>query len=450
MRCDIVCTSSKGFHSRSKLALDPFNRVVIVGCGFAGLNVARAIMGMQVDLTVVDYRNFHLFQPLLYQVATGGLSPADISTPIRSLLDKDVRVILGKASEVKVADRTVILSDGEELIYDTLVLATGSRTHYYGKGEWAAAAPGLKTVEEATEIRRRILIAFETAARVATFEKQRPWLTFAVVGGGPTGVELAGAIGELARSTLNKDFHTFDLAETAILLFEGGPEILPSFGGRQRDTAARALGRVGVTVRTGCQVEHIDELGLTVNSSGVIRHVPAKTVIWAAGVRASPVGELLGKSVKAELTQSGQLVVEPDLTLPGHPEIFVAGDLASHSHQTGSPLRGTADVAIAEGKYIGQVIRRQLAGKAIHPFRFRPRGQLAVIGRSSAVAEVGPLRLEGRLAWLIWLFVHLLNLVGFENRVLVAIQWGWNYLTRNRSARLITQTYLSHRHGAEH
>ena len=450
MRCDIVCTSIEGSHNWRKAALDSFHRVVIVGCGFAGLNVARALRGVPVDLTVVDYRNFHLFQPLLYQVATGGLSPADISTPIRSLLGKGVRVVLGKASEVKVADRTVILSDGEELIYDTLVLATGSRTHYYGKDEWDVVAPGLKTVEEATEIRRRILIAFETAARVTSSEGRQSWLTFAVVGGGPTGVELAGAIGELARSTLTKDFHSFDLAETAILLFEGGPEILPSFGARHRDIAAQALSRVGVTIRTGCQVEHIDYLGLTVNSSGVTSHVPARTVIWAAGVRASPVGELLGNAVKAELTQSGQLVVEADLTLPGHPEIFVAGDLASHSHQTGSPLRGTADVAIAEGKYIGQAIRRQLAGKTVHPFRFRPQGQLAVIGRSSAVAEVGPFRLEGRPAWLIWLFVHLLNLVGFENRVLVAIQWGWNYLTRNRSARLITQTYLSHRHDSEH
>ncbi len=415
-------------------------RVLIIGGGFAGLNAAFALKGAPAEVTLVDRRNFHLFQPLLYQVATGGLSPADISSPIRALLNKhcNCRVVLGEVVSIDTAGRSVSLMDGERLSYDTLVVAAGSLTHYYGKDEWMSVAPGLKTIEDAVQIRARVLGAFEAAERTAEHGRRQPWLTFVVVGGGPTGVELAGAIGELALSTLRHDFRSFSPSEVRVYLFEGGGTILPAFGKPRRQAAQRALERLGVTVCVGSKVSAVDATGLTIQESGSERRVLARTVLWAAGVRGSGLVSQIVDEVGAAEVASGRIVVGPDFTVPGHQEIFVIGDLASHSHQGGEPLPATADVAIAEGKYVGRLIRLELAGRRRPQFSFRSQGRLAVIGRSFAVAELGPVRLTGWLAWMSWLFIHLLKLVEYENRVLVAIQWGWSYVTRNRSARLIT------------
>ena len=416
------------------------HRVVIVGGGFAGLNAARALKKAPVTVTLIDERNFHLFHPLLYQVATGGLSPADISTPIRGLLRKqrNAQVVLGRVVRIDVANRSVALSDGEEIVYDTLMLATGSTHSYFGQEEWAADAPALKTVEDAIDIRRRILLAFEAAERTNDPKDRRAWTTFVIVGGGPTGVELAGAIGELARRTLRHNFRSFDPAQARILLFEGGRTMLPSYNPKLSAKAIPALEKLGVTVRTQALVRAVTSESVEVDVAGETQTIPCKTVLWAAGVAASDLGRKVAEATGAEVDGAGRVVVEPDMTVPGHPEILVAGDLASYSHQTGNPLRGTADVAIAEGRYVGRVIARRIAGKRSKKLRFRDLGNMAVIGRSAAVADLRIVRFSGRLAWWAWLFVHLLKLVGFQNRLSVLVQWGWSYLTRNRSARLIT------------
>ena len=416
------------------------HRVVIVGGGFAGLSAAKALRKAPVEVVVIDRRNFHLFQPLLYQVATGGLSPADISTPIRALLrrQKNARVVLGEVQSVDVAEQTVCLSDGERVSYDTLVVAVGARPSYFGRNEWAANAPALKTVEDATEVRRRILSAFEAAERVSDPEERRAWLTFVIVGGGPTGVELAGAIGELAHSTLKQNFRNFDSSDAHILLLEGGDRVLPTFHEKLSVKAVASLQRLGVTVRTRAWLKDVSEDGVEIKVTEDTIRIPSKTVIWAAGVQASDLGTMLAQASGAEVDRIGRIVVGPDFSLPGHSEIFVVGDLASYSHQDGEPLRGTADVAIAEGRYVGQVVRRRLEGRRSRPFRFFDLGTMAVIGRSEAIAEFPVVHLSGAIAWWVWLFVHLLLLVDFQNRLTVLVQWGWNYLTRNRSARLIT------------
>lgn len=416
------------------------HHVLIVGGGFSGLHAAKAINRAPARVTLIDGRNHHLFQPLLYQVATGGLSPADIATPIRALLrgQKNARVILGEVVGVDVATRRVMLSDGDEIIYDTLVLATGARHSYFGKDEWAEAAPGLKTIEDATEIRRRIFLAFEAAERATTLGERRAWLTFAIVGGGPTGVELAGAIGELARSTLKDNFRSFDPALARIYLFEGGDRVLPTYHHRLSEKAFSALGALGVTVRTSTLVREVTLDGVEISAGDHSQRIQCKTVIWAAGVAASNLAKSIALGTGAELDRAGRVVVEPYLTVVDHPEIFVLGDMASFSHQTGQPLRGTADVAKAQGSYVGKAISRRLRNKKVEPFRFRGLGKLAVIGRSQAVADLPGIRLSGFLAWWSWLLIHLILLVDFQNRLTVFVQWGWNYLTRNRSARLIT------------
>ena len=393
-----------------------------------------------VRVTLIDRRNHHLFQPLLYQVATGGLSPADISTPIRALLQgqKNARVILGDVEHVDVGGKTVTLADGEQIGYDTLVLAPGARHSYFGRDEWANDAPALKTVEDAIEIRRRILIAFEAAERVADPEERRKWLTFVIVGGGPTGVELAGAIGELAHRAFRDNFRSFDPRDTRIFLFEGGDRVLPSYAEDLSEKAVSSLERLGVTVRTGTMVRVLTPDGVEIDTDGDRLRIPTRTVLWAAGIQASNLGRKVAEASGAPTDPAGRILVEPDLTVPSHPEIFVAGDLASYSHQTGEPLRGTADVAIAEGRYVGKAIGRRLAGQEFSPFRFRDLGTLAVIGRSAAVADFGFVRFSGWPAWWAWLFIHLLKLVDFQNRLTVVVQWGWSYLTKNRSARLIT------------
>ena len=416
------------------------HHVVIVGGGFGGLNTARSLRRAPVRVTLIDRRNHHLFQPLLYQVATGSLSPADISTPIRAILQrqKNTRVILGDVEEVDVGSRTVALADGEQIGYDTLVLAPGARHSYFGRDDWANDAPALKTVEDAIEVRRRILIAFEAAERVIDPEERLKWLTFVIVGGGPTGVELAGAIGELAQRTFKNNFRSFDPGDARIFLFEGGGRVLPSYPEDLSEKAAYSLERLGVTVWTETVVKEVTPHWVEIEGDEDRLRIPTKTVLWAAGVQASNLGRMVAEASGAPMDRAGRILVEPDLTVPSHPEIFVAGDLASYSHQTGEPLRGTADVAIAEGNYVGNAIRRRVAGEEFRPFRFRDLGTLAVIGRSSAVANFGFVRFSGRTAWWAWLFIHLLKLVDFQNRLTVMVQWGWSYLTRNRSARLIT------------
>ena len=416
------------------------HRVVIVGGGFAGLNAARALSRAPVKVTVIDRRNFHLFQPLLYQVAIGALSPADISTPIRALLrnQRNAQVILGDVESVDVPNRRLGLSDGQSIEYDTLVVAAGAGPSYFGRDEWKSDAPALKTIEDATEIRRRILLAFEAAERTSDPEERAAWLTFVIIGGGPTRVELAGAIGELAHGTLKRDFRTFDPSDARVFLFEGGDRMLPTY---HEDLSAKAVAELeglGVSVRTQALVKDVQKGEIEINIGGDASRLSSRTVVWAAGVQASGLGRSIADATGAEVDRDGSVVVEPDLTLPGHPDIFVVGDLASYTHQTGSPLRGTADVAISEGRYVGNAIRRRLANKDVKSFRFRDLGTLAVIGRSAAVADLRVIRFSGRLAWWTWLLVHILKLVDFENRLTVLVHWGWNYLTRNRSARLIT------------
>lgn len=415
------------------------HRVVIVGAGFGGLHAARALRKAAVDVTVVDRRNFHLFQPLLYQVATGGLSPANIAAPIRSILgrQRNARVLLAEVVGVDPARRQVLLADGQ-LEYDTLVLATGASHHYFGREEWEALAPGLKTVEDATEIRRRVLLAFERAERTATPEEVAALLTFVVVGAGPTGVELAGALAEIARVTMRHDFRAIDPSRARIVLVEGLDRVLPAYPESLSAAAARSLAALGVEVRTGTRVTGLGPGHVELLRANVSERLETRTVLWAAGVQASPLGRALAAATGAPLDRAGRVLVEADCSVPGHPDIFVIGDLAAFTHQNGEPLPGVAQVAIQQGAYVARLIRARLQGKTLPPFRYRDFGSMATIGRHAAVADIFGLRFSGYLAWLAWLFVHLMALVEFQNRLLVFLQWAWSYFSYNRSARLIT------------
>lgn len=415
------------------------HRVVLVGAGFGGLYAAQALKRAPVDLTVIDRRNFHLFQPLLYQVATGGLSPGEIASPVRHVLSRqrNARVWMAEVRDIDVERRRVCLDDGEAP-YDTLILATGSHHHYFGHHDWAPLAPGLKTIEDATEIRRRILLAFECAEREPDAAERRAWLTFAIVGAGPTGVELAGALGEIANDTLRHDFRSINPAEATILLVEGADRVLPSFPPDLSAAAERALSDLGVRARTRSTVTGLDRAGVTVRTGDSVERIPAKTVLWAAGVEASELGKIVSQRTGAPLDRAGRVIVEPDLTVPGHPEIFVIGDLAHFSHQTGQPLPGVAPVAMAQGRYVARAIRARLRGETAPPFHYFDKGTLATIGRNKAVAAFGRLHISGPIAWFAWLFVHLMYLVEFDNRLLVLIEWVYDYITRNRGARLIT------------
>lgn len=415
------------------------DHVVIIGGGFGGLSTAQSLKNVPVRLTLLDQRNFHLFQPLLYQVATGWLSPANIASTLRATLrhQKDASVLLAQAKDFDVEKRRVLLDDGE-IQYDTLILATGSGTHYFGNDHWAAYAPGLKTVEDATEIRRRILKAFEAAERQDDPAKRKALLTFAIVGGGPTGVELAGTLGEIAHDTLKNDFRNIDPSTTTILLIEGGERIIPSFDPTLSEQAAETLQKLGVTILCNAMVTEVGAKFITVKHGSSAERIACHTVIWAAGVKPSPLGQLIASKTGAKTDRSGRVEVEPDLTVKGHPEIFVIGDLANYSHQTGKPLPGLAPVAIQEGRYVAQVIAARLKNQTIPPFRYHDHGSMAIVGRGAAVAEMGRFRFSGFLAWLAWLFIHLSNLIEFENKLLVLIQWGWYYMSRNRAARLIT------------
>jgi NADH:ubiquinone reductase (H+-translocating) len=422
--------------------MDKRHQVVILGGGFGGLAAARALRRDPVDVTLIDRRNFHLFQPLLYQVATGSLSPANISAPLREILKKqrNARVLLAEACGVDVTGRRVLLKDGE-VPYDTLIVATGARHSYFGHDDWGAFAPGLKTVEDATLMRRRIFLAFEAAERENDPDKERAWLTFAIVGGGPTGVELAGALSEIAHDTLKHDFRRIDPSQARILLIEAADRLLPPYAPDLSASARSALERLGVIVRTGTTVTGVCEESIKVKAGSRTEEIPTRTVLWAAGVRASSLGKILADATGGEIDRSGRPVVEPDLTLKGHPEIFVIGDLASFSHQGGRPLPGVAQVAIQQGRYAASTVRQRLRNQPGTPFpafHYHDRGNMATIGRAVAVVELPWLRFSGLLAWLAWLFVHLLNIVAFQNRLLVLVQWAWSYVTFNRSARLIT------------
>jgi len=413
--------------------------VVIVGGGFGGLQAARALRNAPVEVTLIDRRNFHLFQPLLYQVATGALSPGDIASPLRHILrrQRNARVWLAEVTGVDATSRQVLLRDGS-VAYDTLIVAAGAGYQYFGHEDWRPLAPALKTVEEALDMRARIFSAVEAAERERDPAVRRAWLTFVIVGGGPTGVELAGALGEIAHDTLRHDFRTSDPRQARIVLVEGADRVLPGYPPDLCSKAATSLGRLGVTVRTGTTVVSIDPEGVTVRAAGTEERVPARVVLWAAGVRASSLAGILAAATGAEVDRSGRIVVGPDLSVAGHPGIFVIGDMAHTRDGEGRPLPGVAPVAMQQGRYVAGVLRNRLQGQATASFRYRDRGNMATIGRAAAVADLGWIHFAGLPAWLAWLFVHLMNIVGFENRVLVLVQWAWSYFTWNRGARLIT------------
>ena len=405
--------------------------VVVVGAGFGGLNAVKELGNAAgVEVTVIDRSNHHLFQPLLYQVAMAGLSPADIAAPIRSLVAsyRNVRVLQGTLTALDPASRSVTTDFGG-LNYDYLVLACGARHSYFGHDEWEEHAPGLKTLEQATEIRRRILSAFEVAERISDKEEQRRQLTFVVVGGGPTGVELAGAIGEMSRFTLARDFRNIDAKLARIILIEAGPRILPMFSEAQAGRATRDLETLGVQVWASCKVTGIDPEGVTAGD----KRIRAATVLWAAGVEASAIGRQVG----ADIDRQGRVMVEADLSVKAYPNVFVIGDMAHCANETGKPLPGTAPVAMQQGRYVARAILRDLKGEKRDPFHFVDKGQMATIGRSRAILDVGRLHLAGWLAWVLWLIIHIYYLTGFKNRVLVVAQWAWSYLTFGRGARLI-------------
>jgi len=406
-------------------------RVLIVGGGFAGYNAAK-VLGHAggVGVTLIDKRNYYLFQPLLYQVATAGLSPADIAAPLRSMLSEypNVSVLLGEVRRIEL-DRNVAITDFGEFSYDYLILCCGATHSYFGHDEWEEYAPGLKTIEQATEIRRRILLAFEQAERVTDPEERRKFLTFVVVGGGPTGVELAGAIGEMSRFTLAKDFRSINATLARIFLIEAGPRILPTFSESQANRAVRDLERLGVQVWTSSPVTAIDSDGVQAGKD----RLRSGTVLWAAGVQASPLGKLAG----LEVDRAGRVLINPDMSAPGHPNVFIAGDQSVFVHQTGKPLPGTAPVAMQQGRYIARTILAEMKGAPRQPFHFVDKGQMATIGRSKAILEIGSFKLNGWLAWVAWLTIHIYYLTGFKNRLLVVLQWAWSYITFKRGARLI-------------
>jgi NADH dehydrogenase len=415
-------------------------RVLIVGGGFGGLWAARGLRRAPVQVTLIDRRNFHLFQPLLYQVATGGLAAEDIAAPLRSVLrhQANARVLLGEVVDLDPSVRRVLTRDGP-LDYDELILATGVRHHYFGHDGWAELAPGLKTAGDALRLRGRILGAFEAAERAPDAAAGQASLTFVVVGGGPTGVELAGAIGELCRHTLRHDFRAFRPGQARVVLVEAAERVLPGYPAALSAHARRALERLGVSVETGAAVTAIDPDRVTLCRQGVERSVAARTVVWAAGVEASPLGALLAQRTGAGLDRAGRVRVAADLSVPGHPEIRVIGDLALVEGPDGQALAGVAPVAMQQGAYVARALCDRLRGRATPPFAYRHRGSLAVIGRAAAVADLGRARFHGYPAWLLWLFVHIMYLVEFGNRLVVLVQWAHSYVTRKQGARLIPE-----------
>jgi NADH dehydrogenase len=415
------------------------HHVVIVGGGFGGLYAAKALAKAPVKVTLIDKRNFHLFQPLLYQVATGGLSAGDISSPLRAVLSrqKNAEVLMGEVTDVDPKQQTIKLQN-RQLTYDTLIVATGVSHHYFGNDQWAPKAPGLKTVEDALEMRRRIFLAFEAAEKETDPEKRRAWLTFVLIGGGPTGVELAGALAELAYSTLKNDFRNIDTSEAKILLLEGMDRVLPPYPAELSAKAKASLEHLGVTVQTNTLVTNIEDNIVTIRRGDQIEQIPAQTILWAAGMKASGMGAVLSNATGVELDRAGRVIVTPDLSVSEHPNIFVIGDLANFPHQDGKPLPGVAPVAMQQGQYVAHLIKKRLKGETLPAFKYAEYGSLAVIGRNAAVVDLGFVKFAGFPAWLAWIFVHIFFLIEFDNKLLVLIQWGWNYFTRKRGARLIT------------
>lgn len=412
-------------------------KVVIVGGGFGGLAAARQLKDVPVATTVVDRANYHLFQPLLYQVAMSGLSPADIAVPIRSAVHEaqHTRVLLDEVTAIDLEKKEVQVKEGAPLSWDYLILAAGAGTNYFGHPEWSRFALGLKDLDEAVEIRRRVLLAFEQAEREPDPEVRRKLLRFVVIGGGPTGVEVAGALAELGRFVLARDFKNIHREDVKVLLLEGGPRILPAFEPKLSQQAVDQLAELGVKVRTGALVTHIDENGVHLGDEAL----PASTVIWAAGVRPRAIAATMG----VELDRAGRVIVAPDCSIPGHPDAFVVGDLAHHLGPEGKPLPGLAPVATQQGRFVARMIEADLRGKPRGDFRYRDKGVMATIGRSRAVAQTKRFKLAGYPAWLAWIFVHLWFLVGFRNRVAVFFNWFWSYLTYRRGARLITGRRLT-------
>ncbi len=413
-------------------ASDKRPHVLILGGGFAGLYAARALKRAPVRVTVVDRRNHHLFQPMLYQVATAALNPSDIAAPIRSVLrgQPNTEVLLGIVESIDPVRRRVVLTDGADSSYDYLIVATGAQHSYFGHDEWERLAPGLKSLEDAVTIRERVLLAFEKAEREPDPVRRQALLTFVVIGGGPTGVEMAGAVAELRRYALRRDFRRIDPRDATVLLLEGGTRLLPSYPPSLSDKAKQELRRLGVEVRTETLVTNVRPGSVT--AAGWT--IPTQTVIWAAGNVASPILRSLG----TPLDSAGRAIVEPDCTIPGYPEVFVLGDAAYFNHQEGGPLPGISPVAIQMGQYAARTIQADIEGQPRRAFHYWDKGQLAVIGRGRAVADIWKLHFGGLLAWLVWTFVHIFFLIGFRNRILVMIQWAWSYVTYGRGARLIT------------
>ena len=409
----------------------PLPHVVILGAGFGGLNAVRALQRAPVRVTVIDRANHHLFQPLLYQVATAALSPADISAPIRRILrrQKNVEVLLAEATAIDLPSRRVVLADGE-VDYDFLIVATGATHAYFGHADWERLAPGLKTLKDALQIRQRILLAFEIAEREPDERLRHEWMTFVIVGAGPTGVELAGTLAEVARQTLARDFRHIDTAQARVVLVEAATKVLGTFVDSLSAKAQDQLKRLGVDVRLGLPVSEITAGGVQVGSEWI----GARTIIWAAGVAASP----LARSLNVPLDRAGRVLVEPDLTLPGHANVYVIGDLA-HLEQEGKPVPGIAPAAMQEGRHAASNLLRSLGGQERLTFHYHDKGTLATIGRGAAVAHIGSIRTSGYLAWILWIFVHIFFLIGFRNRLVVMIQWAWSYITFDRGARLITE-----------
>ena len=417
------------------------SKVIIVGGGFGGLHAAQAMKSAPVDVTLIDRRNYHLFQPLLYQVATGSLSPGEIAAPLRSVLShqENTRVLLGTVIDIDPSARHVVLEDGASLEYDSLIVASGSQSSYYGHEAWREWAPSLKSVEEATNVRHKILYAFEVAERMPDPAQRRAWLTFVIVGGGATGVELSGAIAEIARQTLKHDFRSIHPEEAQIILIDGAPRVLPTFPEDLSEKAAQLLGKLGVEIRTSLMVKDIDKEGVNIQAHDGVDRLEARTVIWAGSVAVGTWGKTLAKRTQAETNKAGQIKVGPNLTIAGYPDIYVVGDLALSIGVDGKPLPGVAQVAMQQGAYAAKAIVRKLqSGTDLPPFKYFDKGSLAVIGRWAAVADAFGVHLSGFPAWFVWAFIHLLYIVQFQSRILVLVQWALQDLTFSRGARLIT------------
>lgn len=417
--------------------------VVIVGGGFGGLYAAKSLAGAPVNITLIDKRNFHLFQPLLYQVATGGLSPGDITSPLRAVFKrhKNIRVILGEVQDIKTDEKKVIYDYGE-IEYDALILATGVRTHYFGHDDWAGRTLALKTVEDAIEIRRKILLAFELAEIEIDPQKQKELMTFIIVGGGPTGVELAGAIAELCRQTLKEDFRAVNPASARVILIEAADRLLPGYPLRLSLKTHEALVHLGVIVRTKTKVTTIDDTMIRIKTNESEESISSGTVLWAAGLKATSVSERIAAGTGATQDPAGRIKVGPNLNLENHADIFIIGDLAHVDGPGDQPLAGVAPVAIQQGKYVARVIKNRLKGKALSkPFKYHDKGSLVVIGRNHAVAWFGRFQFSGFFAWLVWIFVHIGYLIEYDNKLIVLIQWAWNYFTRKKGAQLITTSW---------